>query len=178
MSPKIRVISPYLSFPCYATLHHIWQTSTSLPTVGKRKTDRGHSIFVISSSPRNNKMLYFCNGSLSRLIVKSPRNGNFRYGGQPCTDSVQILLQICSKSEPNVITGTSPIKAKDTGGSPFTCSLPLQFPIRFTTLLFYKNKTNTEQKCRFSTIRYTNPPKNFTMRSFLFYKKKTTTKQK
>ena len=62
-------------------------------------------------------MVYFCTGSLSRLIVKSPRNGNFRYGAQPCTDSVQILLQICSKSEPNVITGTSPIKAKDSGGS-------------------------------------------------------------
>ena len=166
MSPKIRVISPYLSFPCYATLHHIWQTSASLPTVGKRKTDRGHSISVIFGSPKTDKMLYFCNGSLSRLIVKSSRNGNFRYVGQPCTDSVQILLQICSKSEPNVITGTSPIKAKDTAESPFISSLPLQFPIKFTILLFYKNKTNTEQKCNFSHIRYTNPPKNFTMRSF------------
>ena len=109
---------------------------------------------------------------------KVAQNRNFCYGTQPCTDSVQILLQICSKSEPNVITGTSPIKAKDTAGSPFICSLPLQFPIRFTTLLFYKNKTNTEQKCNFSHIRYTNPPKNFTMRCFLLYKKKTNTKQK
>ena len=146
MSPKITVISPYLSFPCYATLHHIWQTSTSLPTVGKRKTDRAHSISVIFRSPKTDKMLYFCNGSLSRLIVKSPRNGNFRYGAQPCTDSVQILLQICSKSEPNVITRTSPIKAKDTGGSPSTCSLSSQFPIRFSSFLFYKNETITEQK--------------------------------
>ena len=117
MSPKIRVISPYLSFPCYATLHHIWQTSTSLPTVGKRKTDRAHSISVIFGSPKTDKMLYFCNGSLSRLIVQSPKKRNYASVPQPCTDSAQILLQICSKSEPNVITRTSPIKAKDIGGS-------------------------------------------------------------
>ena len=100
-------------------------------------------------------MLYFCNGSLSRLFAQSPEKRNFRYGGQPCTDSVQILLQICSKSEPNVITGTSPIKAKDTGGSPSTCSLSSQFPIRFSSFLFYKNETITEQKfCFFYHLPY------------------------
>ena len=116
-------------------------------------------------------MLYFCNGSLSRLFAQSPEKRNFRYGGQPCTDSVQILLQICSKSEPNVITETSPIKAKDIQGSPFTCSLPSQFPIRFSSFLFYKNKTNNEQKYSFSTIRHTFAPKKFTAKSFFILQK-------
>ena len=94
-------------------------------------------------------MLYFCNGNLSRLFVQLLKKRNYASVGQPCTDSVQILLQICSKSEPNVITGTSPIKAKDTGGPPSTCSLSSQFPIRFSTFLFYKNETITEQKLCF-----------------------------